>query len=234
MDLLDFITNDRMSYLIKELIHNSMKKNFEIENNMKKNVMDPFSAMFECLIFGLGYDEWVRKEKTRQVQKTMQNMIGEFHQKVLGSIPGWVDLGTGNVIDLENKERKIIAEIKNKHNTTKGDQKKNIYENFEKLLSVKYKGYTAFYVEIIPNKHEGYDEPFTPSDNTVSLKKHENPRIRKISGQKFYELVTGNPLALRNLYETIPKLSEIYGKKITIDTHKKLNSIFETAYSFKE
>ncbi len=83
MDLLSFITNERLSFLIKELIDNSMKKNFEIDHNMKKNVMDPFSTMFECLIFGFGYDEWFRKEKTRQVQKSMQNMVGEFHQKCL-------------------------------------------------------------------------------------------------------------------------------------------------------
>ncbi len=150
---------------------------------------------------------------------------------MLGSIPGWADLEKGNVIDLENRERKIIAEIKNKHNTTKGDQKKNLYESFEKLLSLKYTGYTAYYVEIIPNKKDGYNELFVPSDNTVSIRKNENPNIRKISGQKFYALATGDPLALKNLYETIPKISEIYGKNITNDTRKRLGIIFENAYS---
>jgi len=45
---------------------------------------------------------------------------------------------------------KIIAEIKNKYNTTKGADKKTLYDNLELALLNKYKGYTGYYVEIIP------------------------------------------------------------------------------------
>ncbi|APJ04876.1 Eco47II family restriction endonuclease [Silvanigrella aquatica] len=232
MDLLNYISNDQLLFLINEITQNSIKKKREIDENMKKNVLDPFSAIFECLTFNFDFDEWVRKEKTRQIQKTMQNMVGEFHQNVLGSIPGWENLKNGKVIDLECRERKIIAEVKNKHNTTKGDQKKSLYENFEKLLNTKYIGYTAYYVEIIPNKKDGYDEEFVPSDNILSVRKMGNPKIRKISGQRFYELVTGDPYALKKLYEAIPKISEILGKNISINTRNQLNHIFNSAYSF--
>ena len=46
--------------------------------------------------------------------------------------------------------KKIIAELKNKHNTMKGDARINIYDDLEKCLKTTNKGFTGYYVEILP------------------------------------------------------------------------------------
>ena len=88
-----------------------------------------------------------------------------------GSIPGWKNLGTGGGLDILNKRKKIIAEIKNKHNTTKGNHKIEIYDAIKaKLKLVEYSGYTGYLVEIIPKGKKKYDKPFDqPVIFTVSI-----------------------------------------------------------------
>ena len=50
-----------------------------------KNVIDPFAAMFEMAGFGLDHAAWVNAELMRQAQKTLLNLVGEFHQNILGA-----------------------------------------------------------------------------------------------------------------------------------------------------
>ena len=57
---------------------------------------------------------------------------------------GWKDLETGGMVDVENQERKIIAEIKNKYNTLKGSNQVDLYQELESYVmrnGQKYKGY---------------------------------------------------------------------------------------------
>jgi len=117
------------------------------EKSFDKNVIDPFSMLFESASFGLNMQEWMTHEKARQAQKTLSNGIGVFHQKILGSIKGWTDLGTKEIVDIINHEKRIIAEIKNKHNTIKASDKIGLYDTFENLVLVKtgkYHNYTAY------------------------------------------------------------------------------------------
>lgn len=93
---------------------------------------------------------WLKQEEARLVQKTLQNLVGNFHQEILGHMDGWTNLRTGSVVDLLNSEQKIIAEVKNKYNTTKGNHKKVIYDDLHSLIRTEFPGYTGYYVEIIP------------------------------------------------------------------------------------
>ncbi len=68
----------------------------------------------------MGYEIWYKNETARQAQKTLQNHLGDFHQRILGSVKGWTDMHTGGVIDLISHDTKIIAEVKNKYNTVSG------------------------------------------------------------------------------------------------------------------
>jgi hypothetical protein len=104
-----------------------------------------------------------------------------------------------------NHEKKIIAEVKNKHNTTKGSDKVRIYDGLQGLLGKKeYWGYTAYYVEIIPKKPERIDQLFTPSDNTTRARRIGNESIRQVDGATFYTIATGKKNALRELYFALP------------------------------
>ena len=180
--------------------------------NLHSNVVDPFSALFDALRQEISLTDWVDQEKTRQIQKTMQNALGEFHQAIIGSMDGWEDLPVGHIIDDRNMKRKIITEIKNKHNTTKGSDKKSIYDNLNSQLKGDYKGFTGYYVEIIPKGKRPYDKPFTPSDNVSRKRRPINEKIRVIDGRSFYALASGHKDALKTLYTVLPEvISDILG-----------------------
>ena len=43
------------------------------------NVIDPFGPIFEMAIHKINADEWEELETIRQIQKTIQNAVGDFH-----------------------------------------------------------------------------------------------------------------------------------------------------------
>ena len=198
-----------------------------------KNSIDPFSAIFDAVRQQISLSEWKKLEKMRQGQKTLQNRLGEFHQAILGSMKGWENLETGQLVDIKSVEKKIIAEIKNKHNTVKGSDKIAIYDNLEFALSKTYESYKGYYVEIIPQAKKQYDRLFTPSDNKTKERRLENERIRVIDGVSFYSLASGYSNALKMLYEILPEvISDVTGitvEKIIEDDMFK--TLFDNTFS---
>lgn len=183
------------------------------KNNVVKkladNTLDCFSAVIDSKINGLTVNSWIEGEKVRQLQKTLQNKIGDFHQKVISTLDGVENLGTGNVVDIKCEKKKIVAEIKNKWNTTKGNHMPSVYDDLEHVLKKEeYKGYTGYYVEILPKGGNKYDKPFIPSDNKKGEKRAENKLIRVIDGVSFYEKMTGDPRAMKELYDELPKIMD--------------------------
>ena len=218
--------DENIEELVLELINNFQDK--AKEKNIYKNVLDPFSSMIEASINNLDYKNWLKAETARQHQKTLQNEIGNLHQKLLGNIIGVEDLGVGGVVDIVCHQKKILAEIKNKHNTTKGNHKVAIYDDIATLLSKpEYKGYTGYYVEIIPKKPNQFNIPFTPSDNTTKTNRSERADIRKIDGKSFYELLTDDKNAIYDMYD---KMSQILVDKLRLKTSNQFVDLLYKAY----
>ncbi|MFM7557657.1 MAG: Eco47II family restriction endonuclease [Alphaproteobacteria bacterium] len=225
-----FIKRDKLYEICEKIIKRLKKSAKSEEKDLHKNIIDPFSALFDASFNNLSISQWLNSEKIRQVQKSLQNEIGTFHQEVLGSIKDWKNLGTGEVIDIVNDEKKIIAEIKNKFNTTKGNHKIAIYDDLDSLLKEKYVGYTAYYVAILAKKK--LIRSFTPSDNKTKKQRPENKRIIEIDGKSFYKIVTGDDDAIYKIYKAIPDiLSEILkNDKTKIISDPLFEIIFEKAF----
>ncbi|MGR6841765.1 Eco47II family restriction endonuclease [Aliivibrio wodanis] len=219
---------------LKEAIRSSIKRVYEAqisELDLYRNTLDCFSASIDSVVQGISLDEWLKQEKERQIQKTKQNAIGTLHEEVLGSIKGVENLAVGQLIDIISHDKKIIAEIKNKHNTTKGNHKVAIYDDLASALT-KNPGYVGFYVEILPKGKKSYNIPFSPSDNKVKEKRPPRDDIRQIDGRSFYELLTGNPDAINELYEELPALTaEIVNEEFGTDLRSDIVSSSE-AFSF--
>lgn len=232
-ELLTFISNDKLTLEVKRVLDLANRAEELSEKNFYSNTIDPFSAVFDSMRQDISLSEWIEQEKGRQVQKTMQNALGEFHQRVIGAIPGWESLSTGSVIDVRNTSKKIIGEIKNKHNTTKGSDKKVLYDNLSHTLNTsEYAGYTAYYVEIVPKGRKLYNNPFVPSDNVTKSRRPINESIRVIDGRTFYDIATGEKDALKKLYSAIPLvISQINGIPATRALEDKLfHELFDSAY----
>ena len=121
--------------------------------------------------------------------------------------------------------------LKNKHNTVKGSDKVGIYDFLAERLQSEYEGFTAYYVEIIPSSKEPYDIPFTPSDRASQSKRSANEKIRQISGQAFYKLVTGQDNAIEMLFSVIPDvIFDIIGKRISKEMEQEYRKLFSLAF----
>jgi len=211
MSYLSFIEDKELVSCVNYVLTGGLEA---IENSQKKfykNVIDPFASLFEAGVFDMSHDHWVKSETFRQCQKTLQNRVGHFHQKILGSVSGFENLGEGEIIDLVNHDKKVIAEVKNKYNTVTGSKLSGQYSTLENLVNrkaSKYKGYTAYFVNIIPKKPSRYNDLFTPSDPDKGAKCAENEKIRIIDGASFYSMATGVDTSLNDLHDVLPEVIE--------------------------
>lgn len=207
---LSYISDKALRREVKYVLDKALAKNKSATKDFNKNVIDPFGSLFEAPNF-TSHEEWKNSETARQAQKTIQNHVGLFHQKILGEVIGWQDLGTGGVVDLLCEERKIIAEVKNKFSTVTFGKLAEQYHSLNGLISPKhsrFKEYTAYFVNVIPKKPIRSNEPFTPSDKETGKKCPTNEKIRIIDGASFYELTTGIENALEQLHSALPLVIE--------------------------
>ena len=207
MPILNWISDESLYTAVNNLLIKSKEAVGDGEKKFEKNVIDPFSAVFTMTGFNIDFNAWYKVELTRQSQKTLQNHVGKFHQDILGSVGNWEDLNTGNIVDIVSEEKRILAEIKNKYNTISGGKLSDLYYVLDSLVMPKnsnYKGFTAYYVSIIPRKNIRFDKPFTPSIGGRGERCPENPLIRVIDGASFYDLVTGEKNSLLQLFNALP------------------------------
>jgi len=242
MRYLDYIDDEKLETIVKSILDKAIKRKEEAENKFHANVIDPFAAIFEFAIFNPSYEQWKAAEMSRQCQKTLQNHIGEFHQKVLGQVSGWQDLGTGDVADLVCKNKKIIAEVKNKYNTVSGSKLADQYNSLDKLVMLKssrYKGYTAYFVNIISKEPGAQNKNWEPADKHTGVRCPSNNQIKIIDGVSFYHMVTGDKDALFKLYSVLPNVIEnIFATYYNAPDFKmpekiEFSKYFEQAYKVK-
>lgn len=236
---LEYVSDEILISEVKYILDKAVAKRKVADKDFNKNVIDPFGALFESPVFD-SHEEWKNSEMIRQCQKTIQNHVGTFHQKILGHVDDWEDLGTGGVVDLVCEKEKIIAEVKNKYSTVTGGKLAEQYHSLDGLVSPKhskFKGYRSYFVNIIPKKPERLNQVFTPSDKETGNLCSVNEDIRLIDGASFYTLVTGRQNALQELHAALPKVIEhIYktfykNEDFSISDSAKFTSYFDLAYS---
>ena len=233
MPYVNFSDDASFKSLVSDLLKLGLKAKTKAINKFNRNTIDPFSIIWEMSSFGNTFEEWYQSEISRQAQKTLANHIGMFHQNFLGLVDDWEDLGVGKMVDLVNHKKKIIAEVKNKHNTVTGAKQVDVYRELESLVMPNgqiYKGYTAYYVEIVPKKPERYDKPFTPSDKKTSTKCAVNEKIRRIDGASFYSLVTGIDNSLEQVFKALPLVIKDLVKETETSSFDRAYEYFSKAY----
>lgn len=206
MPYLPWISDECLVTCVEEVLRKGLEGINKAEKDFSRNGIDPFSALFDASCQQISLGEWPELERRRQAQKTLQNALGRFHQSLLSKVDGW-EIPENNFLDLVSKKKQIVAEIKNKHNTVKKSDLKSVYDELEQAVMHKtstFKGYTAYYVTIIPGKLKRFNNLFTPSNNETETKKGGNELIREMDGYSFYALVTGRDDALFELYKAIP------------------------------
>ena len=179
----------------------AMVSRLTVAMNLKKfskNSIDPIKMTVEMHAYQISLEEAVTREIARQMGKTVENAIGWFHQNIFKYIPGWQIPKDG--VDVMNDEMTIFAEIKNKHNTMNSSSAETVFNKLKGIV-VGNPNATAYLVEVIAKTSQ--DEPWTIAG--YSLASNKTNRVRRISIDKFYQIVTGDEKAFSKLCSVLGK-----------------------------
>lgn len=166
-----------------------------------RNIVDPIKVGFDSRIYGRTVEQAVEDEVLRQIDKSNQNALGAFHQKVfLSAGRGWEVPKQG--FDVQNVEKNIFAEIKNKHNTMNSSASQRTYTRMQSQLLQNDQA-VCMLVEVIARQSQ--DRPWVV---TIDGQRYEHNRIRRVSMDRFYALVFGDCLAFKKMVTALPIILE--------------------------
>ncbi len=197
------------------------EKKFRTVSNLSDTVTDPMTIFVHAVFSGVKTDdEWFKLEKIRRMDKAFTNQIGLFHEKILSSIDGWRKPKGG--FDLECIERKIIVEIKNKHNTMNSSSANDTYEKCHRFYKSN-RDWTVYLAQIIP-KNGRIDTPWCISGRS------QNEQIRLIDGATLYDMVTNETDALKSIYVSIQDVVNDLNLKINETQISMILKAYESCY----
>jgi hypothetical protein len=228
MSYFNFVSDEDLTVCVVKVIDAAKRAVEKADSDFEGNVLDPFAALFSVTYNDLKLDDWNGLERERQSQKSIQNAIGDFHQSLLGKFKGWENSGRGGSFDVSNEEKLIIAEIKNKHNTLNSGGAFEVYAKLADHLKYDKKGFTAYLVQIIPKNGKDYNVKWSPNLKTTALRED----IRKIDGESFYDLASGEKDTLSRIFAILPEIiaKELNKKVLGKDTFEECMKLFATVY----
>lgn len=209
-------SNYGLSFISNEDLFQHTKKTIDVYLNstlakkslkeFSKNLLDPIKLTFDKLVFNASDESIITSEILRQIDKTNTNQIGYFNQHIFKYVQGlssnWQVPAKG--WDVENTELKIFCEMKNKHNTMNSNSSQKTYIRMASKINADPSAH-CYLVEIIAVKSQNITWKIT-----VDGLSQADERIRRISIDKFYELVTGQSDAFSRLCSVLPTvLSDI-------------------------
>ena len=196
---LGFITDSDIFKHVKDTV---MKYRFRIDlSEFNSNLIDPVKLTFDSKVYKKDIEDVLESEIIRQLDKSNTNHIGYFHQNIFKFIGnGWTVPDQG--YDIVNESKKIYVEMKNKHNTMNSSSSKNTYLRMQDTL-IKDPSANCMLVEVIASNSQNIEWSVSIDKNKVSHK-----QIRRVSIDKFYEIVTGDRLAFKKLCTVLPRIIE--------------------------
>lgn len=199
--------NYNLGFISNQDIYNHVKKTVESYRNeitlkqFNSNIIDPIKLTFDAKVYGKSIQQAIEDECFRQIDKSNANSIGYFHQNLFQYVKdGWDVPKTG--FDVENLERHIFVEIKNKHNTMNSSSSQKTYMKMQSKLLEDDEA-TCYLVEVISTRSK--DESWIIS---LDGKRHEHRKIRRMSMDRFYELVFDDSYAFFKLCNALPTIIE--------------------------
>ena len=196
---LGFISDEAIYKHVKETVE-SYRRGINLAE-FNENIVDPIKMTFDAKVYGKNIHQTIEDECFRQIDKSNTNRIGYFHQnlfKYAGN--GWSVPEEG--FDVENNDFHIFVEMKNKHNTMNSASSQKTYMKMQaKLLDDDQA--TCYLVEAISKRSK--DEVWTIS---LDKKQRSHKQIRRMSIDKFYELVFGDSTAFFKLCMALPDIIE--------------------------
>lgn len=195
--LLDCIGNLHKAYLKAK--SNITKKNFYT------NKVDTIKLTFDAKFNEIDEESLIQSEILRQIDKSINNSIGTFHEQILGGIKGF-EAGNLSGYDIKAEDDTLFADIKNKHNTMNSSAAEALFQKLARYAN-DYKKAKCYWVQILAKG--SFCELWS---GDINGKEYSHSRVYKISGDQFYTLLSGQEDAMFQLYKVLPVAIKDYLK----------------------
>lgn len=214
---LNFISEEDFTNHVKATIEKYGEKleSFDLKR-FNKNIIDPIKLIFDKTVYRSTWEEIVGNEIFRQRDKSNNNDIGYFHQRIFqyianchvpsnGEEGGWdviYENSEGIAIPNAGSVHTVYVEMKNKHNTMNSASAGKTFIKMQNQL-LNDDDCACFLVEAIAQRSQNIKW-----ETTVDKKKVGHKLIRRVSIDQFYALVTGQEDAFYQMCMVLPLIIE--------------------------
>lgn len=195
---LDFISDEHFLVCIENLHNSYLKAKANIsKKKFYKNKIDTIKLTFDSHFNNISEEKIIETEILRQIDKSINNSIGTFHEQILGGIVGF-EMGNLSGFDIKATDNTLFADIKNKHNTMNSSSAESLFQKLAHYANT-YKKAKCYWVQILAKS--SFNEKWV---SEINGKEYSHSRVYKISGDQFYALLTGKSNAFFQLYKALP------------------------------
>ncbi len=228
--------NKYLSYIsdkhLLSCIENLHKSYIKAKANVSKkkfyaNKIDTIKLTFDANFNELDEATLIKTEINRQIDKSINNSIGTFHEQILGGIKGF-EIGNFSGFDIKASNDTLFADIKNKHNTMNSSSAESLFQKLATYADT-YKKAKCYWVQILA-KNSFYEK----WSGEINGKEYSHSRVYKISGDQFYKLLSGKDDALFELYQVLPTAISDYLGTIKAEESHNNSALEEIQKSSKE
>lgn len=195
---LDFISSEDLYNHVFETV-SAYRFNLNLKE-FNTNLIDPIKLTFDSIVYSQSIQNTIENEVLRQLDKTNSNLIGYFHQNIFKYFGNeWTVPDKG--YDIVNLNKKIFCELKNKHNTMNSSSGAKTYMKMQNSL-IQDPNAKCMLVEVIAKRSQNI--PWIVSLDGERQPLNEN--LRRVSIDKFYDIVTEHENSFVKLCSILPKV----------------------------
>jgi hypothetical protein len=212
---LDFISDKHLFECIANLHSSYLKaKSGIVKKKFYKNKIDTIKLTFDAKFNNIEEEVIIESEILRQIDKSINNSIGIFHEQILGGIEGF-EIGNLSGFDIKARDDSLFADVKNKHNTMNSSAAESLFQKLARYADT-YKHANCYWVQILAKS--SFNEKWV---SEINGKEYSHSRVYKISGDRFYAMLTGQDDAFLQLYKVLP--IAIADFLASLDNEKEIN-----------
>ena len=208
---LEFISEENFKKHVQATIlkYGEKLESFDLKR-FNSNLIDPIKLIFDKSVYKTSWEEIVNNEIFRQRDKSNNNDIGYFHQNIFSYFDGCEVPQEGLYVIYRNPDgivmpdgdvvHTLYIEMKNKHNTMNSASSAKTYIKMQSQL-LDDDDCACMLVEAIAKYSQN-----VKWTTKVDGKSVQHKRIRRVSMDQFYAIVTGDENAFYKMCMALPEV----------------------------
>jgi len=198
----DFISDEHFLDCVGNLHFAYLKAKSNItKKNFYTNKVDTIKLTFDAKFNDINEESLIQAEILRQIDKSINNSIGTFHEQILGGIKGF-EVGNLSGYDIKAKDDSLFAVFGSK----------DISQNISAAMFYKLADDARFFLKaklyyVLVDDDSDMNEKWIIGNEEYQV---SQKRVFKISFKQFYTEITGQHNSYENLKNAIPNVVKDY------------------------